>query len=54
MQKSEDMQFEALLKLPMLSSPQNQRVKDYVDLRSDGNVRRERQSFLLEGRRAVA
>lgn len=37
----------------MLSSPQNQRVKDYVDLRTDGNVRRERQCFLLEGKRAV-
>lgn len=37
----------------MLSSPQNPRVKEYVDLRTDGNVRRERQSFLLEGKRAV-
>jgi len=42
-----------LSELPMLSSPQNQRVKDYVELRSDGNVRREQQRFLLEGRRAV-
>jgi TrmH family RNA methyltransferase len=40
--------------VPMLSSPQNQRVKDYVDLRSDGNVRREKKRFLLEGKRAVA
>ena len=39
--------------LPMLSSPQNQRVKDYVDLRTDGNVRRERKRFLLEGKRSV-
>ena len=39
--------------LPMLSSPQNPRVKEYVDLRSDGNVRRERHSFFLEGRRAI-
>ena len=39
--------------LPMLSSPQNQRVKDYVELRTDGNVRREKQRFLLEGKRAV-
>jgi TrmH family RNA methyltransferase len=37
----------------MLSSPQNQRVKDYVDLRTDGNVRRERKRFLLEGKRSV-
>ncbi len=37
----------------MLSSPQNQRVKQYVELRTDGNVRRERNCFLLEGRRAV-
>jgi len=37
----------------MLSSPQNQRVKQYVDLRTDGNVRRQQQAFLLEGRRAV-
>jgi RNA methyltransferase, TrmH family len=39
---------------PLLSSPQNQRVKDYVELRDDGNVRREKQRFLLEGRRAVS
>lgn len=38
----------------MLSSPQNQRVKDYVELRSDGNVRREKKRFLLEGKRAVS
>lgn len=37
----------------MLSSPQNQRVKDYVDLRTDGNIRREKRRFLLEGKRAV-
>jgi TrmH family RNA methyltransferase len=40
--------------LPLLSSTQNQRVKDYVALRTDGNVRREQQRFLLEGRRGVA
>jgi TrmH family RNA methyltransferase len=40
--------------LPMLSSPQNQKVKDLVDLRTDGNVRRERKRFLLEGKRAVS
>ena len=40
--------------VPMLSSPQNQRVKDYVELRSDGNVRREKKRFLLEGKRACA
>ena len=39
--------------LPLLSSPQNQRVKDYVLLRTDGNVRREQKRFLLEGKRAV-
>jgi TrmH family RNA methyltransferase len=40
--------------LPMLSSPQNERVKEYVALRTDGNVRREQQRFLLEGRRSVS
>jgi len=40
--------------LPLLSSPQNQRVKEYVALRTDGNLRREKQRFFLEGRRAVA
>jgi TrmH family RNA methyltransferase len=40
--------------LPLLSSPQNQRVKDYVELRTDGNVRRDKKRFLLEGKRAVA
>ena len=40
--------------LPLLSSPQNQRVKDYVALRDDGNVRREKKRFLLEGKRAAA
>jgi TrmH family RNA methyltransferase len=42
-----------LTELPILSSPQNQHVKDYVDLRTDGNVRRERKRFLLEGKRSV-
>ncbi|HYF48267.1 MAG TPA: RNA methyltransferase [Planctomycetota bacterium] len=37
----------------MLSSPQNQRVKDYVELRTDGNVRRDKKRFLLEGRKPV-
>lgn len=37
----------------MLSSPQNPRVKAYVELRTDGNVRREQQRFFLEGRRGV-
>ena len=45
---------ELIRDLPMLSSPQNQRVKDYVELRKDGNARRERQCFMLEGRHAVA
>src|SRR6185369_13146525 len=45
--------MENVTELPMLSSPQNQRVKDYVELRSDGNVRREKKRFLLEGKRAV-
>jgi TrmH family RNA methyltransferase len=40
--------------LPLLSSPQNQRVKDYVALRDDGNVRREKKLFLLEGKLAAA
>jgi RNA methyltransferase, TrmH family len=44
----------SVTELPMLSSPQNERVKDYVLLRTDGNVRRERKRFLLEGKRAVA
>lgn len=38
----------------MLSSPQNARVKEYVDLRTDGNIRREQKCFLLEGKRSVA
>lgn len=42
-----------ITQLPMLSSPQNPRVKAYVELRTDGNVRRARGCFLLEGRRAV-
>src|SRR5437773_187413 len=40
--------------LPMLSSPQNARVKQYVELRNDGNARRAQQRFFLEGKRAVA
>ncbi|MFH0938600.1 MAG: RNA methyltransferase [Planctomycetota bacterium] len=39
--------------LPILSSPQNSRVKEYVLLRADGNARREKKRFLLEGKRAV-
>jgi RNA methyltransferase, TrmH family len=46
--------FSDLAALPMLSSPQNQRVKDYVELRTDGNVRRDKKCFLIEGKRAVA
>src|SRR6185369_12806250 len=46
--------MENVTELPMLSSPQNQRVKDYVELRSDGNVRREKRRFLLEGKRSVS
>jgi RNA methyltransferase, TrmH family len=41
------------MNLPMLSSPQNQKVKDLVELRTDGNVRRAQNRFMLEGRRAV-
>jgi TrmH family RNA methyltransferase len=48
------MEDDPIAKLPMLSSPQNQRVKDYVELRTDGNVRREQKRFLLEGRRGVS
>jgi TrmH family RNA methyltransferase len=44
---------EFIFDLPMLSGPQNQRVKDYVELRMDGNVRREKKRFLLEGRKPV-
>jgi len=43
-----------LASLPMLSSCQNARVKNYVDLRCDGNLRREQKRFLLEGKRSVA
>jgi len=43
-----------LTALPMLSSTQNQRVKDYVELRTDGDVRRDKKRFLLEGKRVVA
>lgn len=46
--------MENVTELPMLSSPQNQRVKDYVDLRTDGNMRREKRRFLLEGKRSVS
>ena len=42
-----------ITELPMLSSTQNQRVKDYVELRTDGNARRERKRFMLEGKRSV-
>jgi TrmH family RNA methyltransferase len=44
----------AISALPMLSSPQSPRVKEYVALRRDGNVRREKQCFLMEGWRAVS
>lgn len=37
----------------LITSPQNPYVRDLVALRKDGNVRRERQAFLLEGRRGV-
>lgn len=37
----------------LITSPQNPYVKDLVALRKDGNVRRERQAFFLEGRRGV-
>ena len=43
-----------LTAIPLLSSPQNPRVKEYVELRTDGNVRRAAGRFLLEGRRAVS
>lgn len=39
--------------LTLLSSPQNQRVKDYVELRSDGNLRRDQKQFFMEGKRTV-
>jgi len=44
---------ESLKQFPMLSSPQNQKVKDYVLLRTDGNARREHKRFLIEGKRGV-
>ncbi|HYG77249.1 MAG TPA: RNA methyltransferase [Planctomycetota bacterium] len=47
-------QLQDLSTLPMLSSPQNPRVKEYVELRTDGNIRRDKKRFLLEGKRAVA
>ena len=37
----------------MITSPQNDRVKDWVRLRKDGNVRRKRGLFLVEGKSAV-
>ncbi|MCW8131661.1 MAG: RNA methyltransferase [Planctomycetota bacterium] len=37
----------------LVSSPQNDWVKEIVELRKDGEARRERQRFFLEGRKAV-
>jgi TrmH family RNA methyltransferase len=37
-----------------ITSPQNEHVKELVELRKDGEVRRERGEFFLEGRRGVA
>jgi TrmH family RNA methyltransferase len=37
-----------------LTSPQNPHVKELVELRKDGEKRREQQRFFLEGRRGVA
>ena len=39
---------------PFITSPQNEKVKQWVELRKDGNVRRDRKLFFMEGRRAVA
>lgn len=39
---------------PLISSPQNERVKEYVALRKDGELRRKLGRFFLEGRRATA
>lgn len=38
----------------LITSPQNPYIKDLVRLRKDGNVRRKRGQFLIEGRRSVA
>jgi TrmH family RNA methyltransferase len=38
---------------PMLSSPQNERVKEYAALTKDGELRRKLGRFLLEGRRGT-
>jgi len=37
-----------------ITSPQNPHVKELVELRKDGELRRERKRFLIEGRRGVA
>jgi TrmH family RNA methyltransferase len=37
-----------------ITSPQNEHVKELVELRKDGELRRERGEFFLEGRRGVA
>lgn len=37
-----------------ITSPQNEHVKQLVELRKDGKVRRDRGEFFLEGRRGVA
>lgn len=39
---------------PHITSPQNAHVKELVELRKDGELRREQKRFLLEGRRGVA
>ncbi len=36
-----------------ITSPQNERVKAWVELRKDGNARREQRRFFLEGRKGV-
>ena len=38
----------------LITSPQNERVKSWASLQRDGNYRRERGEFVLEGRRLVA
>jgi len=38
----------------LITSPQNERVKSWAKLQRDGNCRRERGEFVLEGRRLVA
>ena len=37
-----------------ITSPQNPHVKELVELRKDGELRREQKRFLIEGRRGVA